>query len=358
MSTLAATLAAITPQDPAWRAQATARIEQLTMPRWALGRLCDLAVDLAGMTRSLRPAVERATIVTMAGDHGVCAEGVSLFPQAVTPQMVHNFVRGGAGVNVLARVSGARVVVADLGVAADLSALVASGAIIGAKVAPGTANLAVGPAMSRAQALESIERGIAIAHQLAATSDVFGTGEMGIGNTTPAAAIISVLTGTAPEVVTGCGTGIGEAQRQHKAQVIARGLALNRPDPADGLDVLTKVGGFEIGGLAGLCLGAAALRRPVVVDGFISTAGALVAHALCPAVADYLICAHQSEERGHRLMLERLGKRPLLDLGFRLGEGTGAALAMSLVQGARGILTEMATFAEAAVSGAEPVAHT
>ncbi len=357
MTLLADTLAAIVPQDAAWRSRATARIEQLTMPRWALGRLCDLAVDLAGMTCSLRPAVERSTIVTMAGDHGVCVEGVSLFPQAVTPQMVHNFVRGGAGVNVLARVSGTRVVVADLGVAADLSALVASGAIIGAKVAPGTANLAVGPAMTRAQAIASIEQGIAIAQQLASSTDVFGTGEMGIGNTTSASAIIACLTGTAPDIVTGCGTGIGEEQRRHKAAVIARGLAVNQPDATDGLDVLGKVGGFEIGGLAGLCLGAAALRRPVVVDGFISTAGALVAHALCPAVADYLISAHQSEERGHVLMLQRLGKQPLLNLGFRLGEGTGAALAMSLVQGARGLLTEMATFADAAVSEADQQAH-
>jgi len=357
MSLLATTLAAITPQDPLWRERATARIEQLTMPRWALGRLCDLAVDLAGMTRSLHPAVERATVVTMAGDHGVCVEGVSLFPPAVTPQMVHNFVRGGAGVNVLARVTGTRVVVADLGVAADLSALVAAGAIINAKVAFGTANLAVGPAMSRAQAVAAIEHGIAIAQQLATSTDVFGTGDMGIGNTTPASAIIAALTGTDPEVVTGCGTGIGEAQRQHKAAVIARGLAVNQPDAADGLDVLAKVGGFEIGGLAGLCLGAAALRRPVVIDGFISTAGALIAHALCPAAADYMISAHQSEERGHTVMLQRLGKQPLLNLGFRLGEGTGAALAMSLVQGARGLLTEMATFDDAAVSTADQQAH-
>lgn len=352
MRQLDATRAHITSVDPVWRARASARIEQLTMPRWALGRLCDLAVDLAGITRSLRPAVERKTIVTMAGDHGVCAEGVSLFPPEVTPQMVRNFVRGGAGVNVLARVAGARVVVADLGVAADLADLVAAGAIIDAKVAPGTANLALGPAMSRDQALQAVEAGIAIARRLAPSTDVFGTGEMGIGNTTPATAIIAALTGADPEQLTGFGTGIGEEQRRRKAAVVARALALNRPDRRDGLDVLAKVGGFEIGGLAGLCLGAAELGRPVVVDGFISTAGALVAQALCPAVADYLVCAHQSEERGHRLMLERLGKRPLLDLGLRLGEGTGAALAMGLVDAARGILVEMATFADAAVSEA------
>jgi nicotinate-nucleotide--dimethylbenzimidazole phosphoribosyltransferase len=353
MGLLADTLAAIQPQDQIWRQRATARVEQLTMPRWALGRLCDLAVDLAGIGRSLKPATERKTIVTMAGDHGVCAEGVSLFPAAVTPQMVHNIARGGAGVNILARVAGARVVVADLGVAADLSALVASGAIIGRKVAMGTANLAQGPAMSRAQAVQAIEAGIAIAHELAPSTDVFGTGEMGIGNTTPASAIVACACGLAPEMVTGCGTGIGEEQRRHKAAVIAKALAINRPDPTDGVDLLAKVGGFEIGGLAGLCLGAAALRRPVVVDGFISTAGALIAHTLCPAAGDYLVCAHRSVERGHIAMLERLGKQPLLDLDFRLGEGTGAAVAMTIVEGARRILTDMATFADAAVSEAD-----
>ena len=357
MAILADTLAAITPQDRAYRDLATARLGQLTMPHWALGRLCDLAVDLAGITRSLTPMVGRKTIVTMAGDHGVCAEGVSLFPQAVTPQMVLNFVAGGAGVNVLARVAGARVVVADLGVAADLSALVASGAIIGAKVAMGTANLAAGPAMSRAQAVQAVEAGIAIARQLAPATDLFATGDMGIGNTTPASAIVAVLTGAAPDLVTGRGTGIGEEQRRHKAAVIARGLAVNAPEASDGLDVLAKVGGFEIGGLAGLCLGAAALRRPIVIDGFISTAGALIAHALCPAVADYLISAHQSEERGHGLMLERLGRKPLLNLGFRLGEGTGAAMALPLIDGARAILTDMATFGDAAVSSADKAAR-
>lgn len=354
MSLLADTIAAIAPADQDWRTRATARIEQLTMPRWALGRLCDLAVDLAGITRSLAPPVGRKTIVTMAGDHGVCAEGVSLFPQAVTPQMVRNFVRGGAGVNVLARVAGARVVVADLGVADDLSDLVAQGAIIDAKVARGTANLARTPAMGRDQAVQAVEAGIAIALRLAPASDVFGTGEMGIGNTTPATAIICALTGQTPEALTGCGTGIGEEQRRHKAAVIARALALHRPDAADGLGVLAKVGGFEIAGLAGLCLGGAALRRPVVVDGFISTAGALIAQALCPAAADALVCAHVSEERGHRAMLARLGKAPLLDLGLRLGEGTGAALAMPLLDGACGLLTGMATFADAQVSGSTP----
>jgi nicotinate-nucleotide--dimethylbenzimidazole phosphoribosyltransferase len=353
MHGLAETTQRIAPADPTWRAQATSRVEQLTMPRWALGRLCDLAVDLAGITRSLRPAVERRTIVTMAGDHGVCAEGVSLFPQSVTPQMVRNFVRGGAGVNVLARVSGTRVVVADLGVAADLSDLVANGAIIDGRIASGTANLANGPAMSREQAVRSLEQGISIAHRLAPSTDVFGTGEMGIGNTTPASAIIAALTGTDPDAVTGCGTGIDETQRRHKVTVIARALAVNRPDAQDGVDVLSKVGGFEIGGLAGLCLGAAALRRPVVIDGFISTAAALIAQSICPAAADYMICAHASQERGHILMLQRLGKKPLLDLGFRLGEGTGAALAMNLVAAARGLLTDMATFTDAAVPTAE-----
>lgn len=351
MSDLAATLAAIAAPDQLWRERASARIATLTMPHWALGRLCDLAVDLAGITRSLAPPVARRTVVTMAGDHGVCAEGVSLYPQAVTPQMVANFVRGGAGVNAIARATRTQVAVADFGVAADLTALAESGHLIDAKIAPGTANLAVGPAMSRAQAVSALERGIAIATRLAADNDVLATGDMGIGNTTPASAICAALTGADPETVTGAGTGIDAAQRRRKVAVIERALRVNRPDSHDGLDVLAKVGGFEIGGIAGLCLGAAAARRPVVVDGFISTAGALIAQALCPAVAGSLILAHRSAEPGHAAMIAKLGREPLLDLGMRLGEGSGAALAMPLLDAARGILVEMATFADAAVSG-------
>jgi nicotinate-nucleotide--dimethylbenzimidazole phosphoribosyltransferase len=360
MSLLETTLSRIAPQDAAWRLQAIQRADQLIMPHWALGRLMDLAVDLAGMTRSMRPPVARKTIVAMAGDHGVAAEGVSKYPQEVTPQMVGGFAAGIAGINALARLVGAEVVVVDMGVAGDLGPLVAAGKVIDKKIAKGTANIARGPAMSRAEAVRAVEAGIEVVDALADTlagalagaTDVFGTGDMGIANTTPATAIAAVFTGRPVTELTGRGTGIDDAQWAHKVRVVETALAVNRPDPADAVDVLAKVGGFEIGGIAGVVLAAAAHRRPVVVDGFISTAGALLAQALCPASADYIIAAHRSAEPGHRAMHARLGKEPLLDLGLRLGEGTGAALAMYLVEAAQRILTEVATFEEAHVSQA------
>lgn len=353
MNLLNKTLNQIVPQDAASRAAARTRLEQLTMPYWALGRLMDLAEDLAGITRSTKPPVSRKTIVTMAGDHGVTASGVSKYPQEVTAQMVFNFVNGGAGINALARLAGARVVVVDMGVAADLSPLAKEGKIVSKRVAAGTANMAVGPAMSRDEAIRSIEAGIEIAIELADTTDLFGTGEMGIGNTTPSSAIVAAFTGSKVEEITGRGTGIEEEQFKHKIAVIEEALRLNNPNPTDALDVLAKVGGFEIGGIAGLILGAASLKRPVLVDGFISTAGALIAKALSPVAAEYMIAAHRSVEQGHRIALKHLGKQPLLDLDLRLGEGTGAALAMHHVEAAVRILTEVATFEEAAVSTAE-----
>ena len=344
------TIAKIEPQSSQWRERARQRLDQLTMPHWALGRLMDLAMDLAGMTRSMRPPVARKAVVTMAGDHGVAAEGVSKYPQEVTGQMVRNFVAGGAGINALARRAGAEVVVVDMGVAADLSDLAAAGKIVSRRIAPGTANLAAGPAMSREQAVQAVQAGIGVAHELGERVDVFGTGDMGIANTTPSTAILACLSGSAVEDVTGRGTGIDDAQLALKIEVVRRGLAVNRPDPADALDVLSKVGGFEIAGLAGLILGAAAQKKPVLVDGFISTAAALIAHLLCPACGDYMIAAHRSMELGHRFMHKHLGKLPLLDLNLRLGEGTGAALAMHLLDAAVAVLTEVATFEEAAVS--------
>jgi nicotinate-nucleotide--dimethylbenzimidazole phosphoribosyltransferase len=352
MSLLSATLTRITPQDAAWRERAKERLDQLIMPHWALGRLMDLALDLAGMTRSIHPPVARKTIVTMAGDHGVAAEGVSKYPQEVTPQMVHGFVAGMAGISVLARLAGARAVVVDMGVAADLGLLAKAGRIIDKKVAPGTANMAAGPAMSRQQALRAVEAGIEVVDELAETTDLFGTGDMGIANTTPSTAVVAALTGLPVAELTGRGTGIDDGQMAHKIAVVEKSLRLNQPNPGDALDVLAKVGGFEIGGIAGVVLGAAARQKPVVVDGFISTAGALVAQALCPASSDYVIAAHRSAEPGHRAMHARLNKEPLLDLGLRLGEGTGAALAMHLVEAAQRILTEVATFDEAHVSKA------
>jgi len=349
---LEATYRKIYPQDNSSREQAIARLNQLTMPHWALGDLMDLAVDLAGMTRSLQPPVARKKIVVMVGDHGVTAEGISKYPQEVTAQMVHNFVGGGAGINALAGQAGAEVVVADLGTVSDLSELARTGKIIAKKIGNGTANMAVGPAMTRTHAVLAVEAGIEIADNLAPDTDVFGTGDMGIGNTTPSTAIAAVLTGQSVAALTGRGTGLDDAQLEHKVQVVEKAIALNAPDSKDGIDVLAKVGGFEIGAIAGLILGAAAHRKPVVVDGFISTAGALIAYSLEPFVRDYIICSHRSVEQGHGAMHEKLQLKPLLDLNLRLGEGTGAALAMNLLDAAVAVLTRVATFDDAGVTSA------
>ena len=352
VSFLDATYRRIYPQDFDFRRQAEERLNQLTMPHWALGDLMDLAIDLAGMTRSLHPPVARKCLVVMAGDHGVTAEGVSRYPAEVTTQMVHNIVRGGAGINALARQAGAGVRVVDMGAVDDFVDLVRAGQVIAKKIGRGTANMVYGPAMTRTHAVMAVEAGIEVANLLAPEVDVFGTGEMGIGNTTPSTAIAAVLTGRPVAEVTGRGTGIDDDQLRHKIKVVERAIARNRPDPKDGLDVLAKVGGFEIGGIAGLILGAAAHRKPVLVDGFISTAGAMIACVLEPFVRDYIICAHRSVEPGHGALIDKLGRRPLLDLNLRLGEGTGAALAMNVVEAAVHVLTEVATFAEAGVSGA------
>ncbi len=341
----------IFPQDSLLRDQATAHLEQLTMPHWALGRLMDLAVDLAGMTRSVDPPVARKTVVIMVGDHGVTAEGVSKYPSEVTAQMVYNFIAGGAGINALARQAGADVKVVDMGTAADFKELVDNGKIISKKIGKGTENIARGPAMTRTHAVLAVEAGIEVANDLADTVDVFGTGDMGIGNTTPSTAVVAAITGKPVAELTGRGTGLDDDGLEKKIQVIEQALDVNRPDGKDGMDVLAKVGGFEIAGIAGLILGAAANRKPIIVDGFISTAGALIAQSLEPFVRDYIICAHRSVEPGHCAMHEKLGCEPLLDLNMRLGEGTGAALAMNLVDAAKAILTEVATFEDAGVTG-------
>jgi nicotinate-nucleotide--dimethylbenzimidazole phosphoribosyltransferase len=306
------------------------------------------------MMKTIRPEIHKKAIVTMAGDHGVCVENISKYPSEVTPQMVYNFVAGGAGINALAGQSGTEIFVVDMGVAADLKDLVENSKIMNKKVGLGTDNIAVGPAMSKAMAKRAVESGIDIANELSERIDVFGTGDMGIGNTTPSTAIAAVCTGKDVAQLTGRGTGLDDEQLKHKVSVIERALAVNKPDARDGLDILAKVGGFEIGGLAGLILGAAANSKPVVIDGFISTAAALIACKIEPFVRDYLIFSHRSVEPGHEAMQEALGcKKPLLDLNFRLGEGTGAAVAMNLVEGAVAILTKVATFEEAAVVEAD-----
>ncbi|MDD4181647.1 MAG: nicotinate-nucleotide--dimethylbenzimidazole phosphoribosyltransferase [Victivallaceae bacterium] len=344
-------ITAIEPADQEFRQAATEHIRNLTMPPWALGELLDLAVDLAGMTRNLKFPTARKKIILMAGDHGIVCEGVCPQPSSVTTQMLYNFVNGGAGVNVLARQVGATVTIVDVGVDADLSELVRDGKIIDRKIRRGTANFAVGPAMSRAEALQAIEAGIEVATTLAPETDIFGTGEMGIGNTSPSSAIVAVMARAGNDVrpFTGLGAGLAPEKLLHKATVIQRGIDLNSPDPDDALDVLAKVGGFEIGGLAGVMLGAAAHRRPILVDGFISGAAALIARALAPSVSDYLIAAHVGAESGHEAVIKMLNKKPLLNLGLRLGEGTGAALAMHLVDAAALIVNEMATFESAGV---------
>jgi len=352
-SLLDQTLDHISPADAAVRVTARQRLDQLAMPHWALGRLMDLALDLAAITRSMNPRVDRKSIAVMAGDHGIVAAGVSKFPQAVTLEMVRNFVNEAASINALARQVGARVTVVDVGVAGDLSDLVESGKIISKKIAPGTANFAEGPAMSREQAIQSVEAGIEVANQLGGDTDLFGTGDMGIGNTSPSSAIIATLCERSVGDVTGRGTGLDDEALAAKVATLEKCLKLNQPDPRDGLDVLAKVGGFEIGAIAGLILGAAAQKKPVMIDGIISTAGALIAQNLAPACRDYMVAGHRSVEQGHRVALDHLGKQPLLDLDLRLGEGTGGALAMNLVEAAVAILTEIATFEEAAVSQAE-----
>ena len=346
----------IKPLDESAMQAARARQDTLTKPRGSLGRLEELSIQLAGMTSNPFPSVERKAVIVMAADHGVALEGVSAYPAEVTPQMVLNFLRGGAAINVLARQAGARVVVVDMGVAEDIPD--ASGKLIQRKIGLGTANLAKGPAMTREQAREAIQSGIEIAQaEIERGVDILATGDMGIGNTTPSAAVACALMNQIPVNIAGRGTGVDDGGLKRKIEVIARALHVNRPDGSDALDVLAKVGGFEIGGLVGVILAAAANRKPVVIDGFISTAAAMLAVSFAPAARDYMIAAHTSQERGHRLMLEWLGLDPLLNLNLRLGEGTGAALAFHLIEASTRILCEMATFDEAGVSDKEKFNH-
>lgn len=338
----------IQPPDRRLLAQAQSRLDRLTKPFGSLGRLEELAAQYVMITGEVKPNVPHGVVFTFAADHGVVTEGVSAYPREVTPQMVLNFLRGGAGVNVLARHAGVDVRVVDIGVAYDFGAVPG---LIQKKIMPGTKNFLSEPAMTRAQAEQAVMVGMELATQVAQEGvGLIGTGDMGIGNTTASAAITAVMTGRPVAEVTGRGTGIDDATHGRKVSVIERSLSLHRPDRTDALDVLAKVGGLEIGGLAGLILGAAAARVPVVLDGFIAGAAALVAVGLQPLCREYLIASHRSVERGHQAVLDHLGLKPLLDFDLRLGEGTGACLGMSLVFAAIRILTEMATFDEAGVS--------
>jgi len=342
------TIEMIKPLDEEAMAKARARQNTLTKPRGSLGILEELSIQLAGIQGKPIPQITHKAIITMAGDHGVVAEKVGNWPQEVTTQMVANFLGGGAGINVIARQVDARVVVVDMGVATELKP---NHRLLSRKIGFGTQNMALGPAMTGEQAVKTVESGIEIVTaEIAKGLDIAGTGDMGIGNTTASAAICAIITSQPVAEVTGRGTGLSDEQLAHKVAVINRALAVNHPDPAQPLDVLAKVGGFEIGGLVGVMLGAAANRTPVVIDGFISGAAALIAIALAPTLKDYLIPAHLSAESGHRLLLEHPGLSPLLNLDMRLGEGTGAALGIFLAETATKILAEMTTFAEAGVS--------
>jgi nicotinate-nucleotide--dimethylbenzimidazole phosphoribosyltransferase len=350
-SLLTELVARITGLDASAMQLARLRQNELTKPTGSLGRLEELAIQFAGMTGSaLPPRLRQKAVIVMAADHGVAAESVSAYPQAVTAQMVRNFLRGGAGINILARAAGARVVVVDMGVACDLPP---HPELRIGRVAPGTLNFLHEPAMSRTQAMLAITIGASVLErELAHGLDLVATGDMGIGNTTAASAMVAALTGCPPAEVVGRGTGIDDAAYARKVQIIETALDLHRPDALDPLDVLAKVGGFEIGGLVGVIIAAAGHRIPIVLDGFISGAAALLATALTPACRPYLIAAHRSVEIGHRVVLDRLALRPLLDLDLRLGEGTGAALAIPIIDAALSVHREMATFAEANVTGA------
>jgi nicotinate-nucleotide--dimethylbenzimidazole phosphoribosyltransferase len=352
MDLIEKSIAAIKPLNQKVFEQANERLANQARPAGSLGMLEPASARLAAIFDTLDVRLDNKVIVTCAGDHGVTEEGVSLFPQEVTAQMVFNFVGQGASINVLAKHAGARVKVADLGVNFDFDPDLP---IFHKKVGKGTANFAREPAMGRQDAVKSVEAGIEIVNELVADGpvDMLGTGDMGIGNTTPSSAVIAAFSGIAVNKLTGRGTGIGDAALANKIRVIEQALALHRPDANDPLDVLAKVGGFEIGGLAGLVIGAAAAGIPVVCDGFIATAGALIACELAPAAKAYLFASHRSVEVGHRFMHQRLGVDPLLDLQFRLGEGTGAAVAMELLDAATRVLCDIKTFEEVAIVNAQ-----
>ncbi len=337
--------------DPALDGAIWEKLDAQARPDRSLGRLEEFAFRVARIQGTLTPAIKGKTIFTFAGDHGVAEEGVSAFPQEVTHEMVANFIRGGASVNAIAGFYGIEVCVVDIGVKGDFEGVPE---LVGRKVAHGTRNFLVAPAMTEAEAARAILSGIdLVSEKVEDDVNLFGTGDMGIANTTPSTAVLCAVTGADPEDVTGRGTGIDNATLKRKIAVIRRGLERHRPDPNDPIDILCKVGGFEIAGIAGEILGAALHRCPVVVDGFISTAGAMIALLLAPAVKDYIFMAHRSQEPGHGEMMRWIGLNPIVDLAMRLGEGTGAAIAMNLLELSTHVLNDIASFEEAAVHSPE-----
>ncbi len=340
----------IKPVDERLMQETQKKLDNLTKPIGSLGRLEEFAKRIVGITGKNNPSLKEKVIFTFAADHGVAEEGVSAYPAEVTAQMVYNFLSGGAGINVLARHVGARLVVVDMGVKEKLKTQNSKLKI--KKINYGTRNMAKGPAMTKKEAIESILAGAEVfAEEFKKDGvDIAGIGDMGIGNTTAASSILAAITKAKVKDVTGRGTGIDDEQLRNKVEVIKRALRVNRPDPTDPIDVLAKVGGYEIGGLAGVVLLAAANKVPVVIDGFISTASALIATQLAPLVRDYLFASHKSVEIGHDIALREIGQRPMFDLKMRLGEGTGAALAINIIEAGVKILNQMASFKEAGVS--------
>ena len=349
-------LEAVRPLDEAWLEKARARTAELLMPMRALGRIHELSEQLCAIQESLEPSIARKAVVVMAADHGVAVDGVTAYPQAVTEAMVRTFLSGGAGINVVSRLVGAAVCVVDMGMIADMDPVsTEEGTLLIRKIGKGTRNLSRESAMTQQEARDAVYAGFRVASELIESGvDILATGDMGIGNTTSAAAIGTVITGIAVQDMAGRGAGVDDAGYRRKQEAIARGIALNSPVREDPIDVLAKVGGFEIGGIAGCVLAAAYHRKPVVIDGFISTAGALLARGLSPHVTGYLFAGHCSAEKGHHSMLRHLGLEPILDLGMRLGEGTGAALAMGILEAATRVFREMTTFKEAGLPLTSP----
>jgi len=347
MELLKQTLSQIRVLDTNAMAKTRHRVDALIKPPGSLGRMEDLAVQLAGITGNPYPAVDKKMVIVMSADHGVHEEGIAPNPQIITAIQTPNFVKGVTGVCAFAKQSGAEVIVVDIGVAVDVD----YPGVIQKKIRYGTDNMTKGPAMSKDEAVQSLEIGIEIVmEQIKKGYNLIGTGEMGIGNTTASSAILSAISNTDPMEMVGAGAGLPEDRLSHKADVIRKAIEINQPDPRDGIDVLAKVGGFEIGGMSGTILGAAASGVPVVVDGFISTAAALIAITIEPKVKNFLIPSHCSAEKASKKALEFLGLKPMFDMEMRLGEGTGAALAFNFIEAAAFMVREMITLEESGIT--------
>lgn len=348
MNLLQQTIEKVEDLDQEMLVKARERVDSLIKPPKSLGKLEDIAVQLSGITKELFPAVDQKVMIVMAADHGVYEEGVTSNPQEVTIEQTLNIAKGITGVGTIAKVSGAKIVAVDIGIKEDIPS---DAGVIIRKIKKGTDNMAKGPAMTREEAIKALEVGIEIAtKEIQQGANLLGTGEMGISNTTPSTAILSVLANCDPKEITGRGAGLGKGGLGHKIEVIRNAITINQPNSADGIDVLAKVGGLEIGGMAGVMLAAAVNRVPVVVDGLISTASALIATTIEPKVKDYLITSHATDEPGGKKASELLGKEPMLKMNMCLGEGSGAALAFPIIEAACSMMKNMPTFEDVGMS--------